>query len=388
MIVARLVRYNPDEVARPVEVPRQTVADLLTECNRLYPPVKTGMSILTFGAAGVTQAKRREECFAAARSGQEDPRTSLVVNPVLLWRSKDPWIDRRTDSVGQARYFANLTGIAPGGKTGGSVLAAIAKGFRPYPVEKFRDLERKATIIGGITALSMLDIAPFNRIDPSSLPPLKLNGDISANALALNCQLLGSFFKVPRQELGSMQACAEFIRAKVIENKAETLAWYCRALTLCLAGSVAVESRQKVEASASAVLEKSADYIMKIPAPPFAQIIGVAVKITAYKLAGDQARTTIEDTAIDIDIAKYKQEITQALQLYQADALISSVNDQINQAKALRDELAAQSTANGELIGNVIVGGICAVGTVGTVLTVRAIYRAVQRRKKSKNRRS
>lgn len=379
MILATARRFDIARARRNEgEVTQTRVAELYQECNQLYPPVKTGISILTFGAAGVTRAKQREECFAAARKGQDDPRTSITMNATALWRSAEPWTSRRTDDVGTARYFATYLNL-PGAKTGGSVLNAMAKGFKPYPVAKFQDLERKATIIGGISALSVLGVFPYNEIPVDVLPSLKLQNDTNLANLMLRCRFIGVRQGIGDSQFRTATDCAEFIRREVIKHTAEELAWYYRALALTLAGETATDSRAAVEGGVKSTCDSIANY--KIP------VVSIIARVVSYKMAEDESRSQIENAQLNNEVLRYKAEIQQSLARYNIEQLQSTVDAQIEQAKKIRSELAVQAQANGELIGKFLVGGIVT-GTVGGVVLLTAVVVKVARRRRKKRRTS
>jgi hypothetical protein len=244
-------RRNP---SAPRDTTEAEINKLTEKCHKNYPPVKVGLSILSFGAHGVTRNKRRNDCLAAAKGGKGDPRAKtgtgnkpvLMSKPYKLWAVKDPWLERPTDVTGNV---LNAIGL----KTGGDTLRSMANGRRPKNKEHLRELEREATIIGGLMTLQALGEEPWASINLEDIQPLKLRtgGEYNhKNPLLLRLVVLGA-----KQEgkvaPTSIKEAAEFMRQRLIDSDAGGPAWYGRAMHLTLAGSGATDKRSKVEGAIS-----------------------------------------------------------------------------------------------------------------------------------------
>lgn len=359
---------------RNAETPTATQSQLVAECNKLYPPVPAGKAILTFGVASVNQTKRRNDCLAAAVRGQPDPMATVKDDPALLWRVKEPWTNRQANTAGLTAYIGGKIGA---GTTGAEVLRATAKGWRPIDVAKFKELEQKATIVGGITALSLIG-DPIYSTAPE-MPILRLDNDKSSSVL------MGTVSKLSKQEGKNipftLKDHAEYIRQRVTDAKAEGIAWYARAVAMALAGQNASDNRAKVEQTISTGVSLGSNiaYASVIGAP-----IGVLLDMIAVGFAAQSAKTQLENARIDGDIGLFKQGIEQEIKRRQMSISKDLVSKQIDVAKKILTEQTRQAEETGLLISQFITAAVAGTVIGGTGLLGLSIVRSIRRRKQGR----
>lgn len=343
------------------------------ECWQEYPKLPFPDSV----SRGKAQNRARDACVAASMQGKPDPKLdtgpAILRDPVALWRSKEPWNERPHDGVGRA---ARLIGrmIDPGDllggiKTDGDVVRSQAIGWQPGHDTRFKDIERKATIRGGIDALGAAGIHPWVPISVAAtkLKPTQLKNDMTGVPLVGLTQNAAQALGLAQPT--GLQAAAEFVRQQVNANGLERAAWAARTVHLAMAGVHAQKQRQAVESSVAAATSLASGPLAVIPP------VGLALFIVslAYTTAG--ARTSAEQTRNEVLAKKMTTEFGAALQF----------RDMTNQKQALELELAQvlgatsltpEARWEAERTTNIVTGLAWAGGIGATVGVGWLVYKA------------
>lgn len=276
------------------------------QCWRDYPKLPFPDNV---GARGTAQKRAREACVAASMAGRPDPELatgpSILQDPVALWRSKEPWKERPYDRFGAAVRTAGRI-LDPSGvfgiKTGGDYARSTGEGWRPPTMtgmDRFAELERKATVAGGIDALSAAGIHPWSAAADriANQKPLKLRSKHSDGALLQAAQ--GAAQALGRRQPKDMREAAEFIRAEVIRHRLEKAAWVARASRMAMAARLAQKKRQALEMSVSTVTGVAATATSWFPP------VGLALTAVSLGTGAASARTSIEQTRSKAAFEKY-----------------------------------------------------------------------------------
>jgi hypothetical protein len=305
--------------------------------------------------------------------GQSDPRTAIKDDPAALWRVKEPWSDRPDNPAGFATYITGKVGL---GSTGSEILRSTAKGYRPIDVAKFKELEQKATIVGGINALQMVGVPAY--ASPGQLPVLRLDNDQSGNVLV---RMVDGLAKAEGRSVSpTLREASEFIRQRVMDEKAEGIAWFCRGVAMVLAGQTATDKRVRVEEITSMSMSLAANAAASTVVGVFLVPIfdGISVFFKAQS-----ARTQVENARLDGELALFAQGLEQEIQKRQIQTSKDTIDKQIIEAKkelALQVEDAEQTA---KTISTIITAGVVATAIGGTALLGFAIIRKIRRKRRS-----
>ena len=150
-----------------------------------------------------------------------------------LWGSEYPWADR--PGTGKQAIAYTFVGAMAYEK----LAQPIAKGSRPPAM--FQDREWRATILGGLQALSGAGVPGYPDVSHLKVS-IKPSDEFDAEFL----QLSGN--------AGSLKEAAEYIRAEVIKNKLQTPAWNYRALIMIQPAVLSATARAAGAGVASAIV--------------------------------------------------------------------------------------------------------------------------------------
>jgi len=378
-------KRNPD----PAEV-----AALVKTCEKLYPPANVGLSILTLGITGVTRKDRRNACLAAAKAGKPDPRTGVspttlphttpeANDPYHLWSIKAPWTARPVDTAGNTAYALGL-------KTGGDRLRSMAKGWRPPTSGEFYDLERKATILGGILTLKTLGIEPWTSI-PLPQTPLKLSNDPSGPFLVNQVRIAAQ--KQGKPLPTELSGASGYVRDRVVEANAGGPAWFARAMYLTLAASTATDKRSKIEGAVStgasvaakAAYASAAGATGTIIGAPVGAVLGVVggvmdgVSIGVAALSG---RSTIESARADGEAMLYAADFQNELEARSFHIQQDLVQQQIELVEKTRELVDEASMVQAAQITRAITATVWVTVFGSTGLLTYAAVKALRRRQR------
>jgi hypothetical protein len=301
----------------------------------------------------------------------------ILKKPYRLWAIPEPWADRPTDAAGNVFR-------AVGVKTGGDALRSTAKGWRPPSATRFQELERKATILGGIMTLQALGVEPWAGMNLKKIPAFKLRDDRTALAL-LHLVQRGAKAegKTPPKYI---KDASEYIRKRVIEEEAGGPAWAARAMHLSMAGQGATDKRAKVEGAISAGTGLAAKGLYAAAAASAPTIIGPiilgtvggildGVSLTMTVLSG---RSKIEEARAKGEANGYALQFQQLLEKRAIREQKELLTEQIRLAEAQRQLEDEAARVQAEQITRYITAAvwISVVGGAG-LLT----YTVIQRRR-------
>lgn len=349
-------------VVRPNTSP-ELAAKYKRTCWKKYPKANVFVSILTYGIHGATRQKRRNDCLRAAAAGRPDPRAKKTGSKAVLgkayklWAIKEPWGKRPRDTAG------NVARVV-GWKTGGDALRSIAKGQRPWG-KRYIDLERKATILGGLTALQTIGTRTAWLV-PDLKVALKLRGDPNGLRLLKAAQQVAQADgDVPPKNL---QRAAEYVRRKVIAEEAGGPAWMARALYLALAGTTATAKRAKVESAVATSLGVAG---AALDSTGIGAIVGVPLQALGLGFAAASGRSQVEQTRAQEDAKLYTQKFQSMLQARQLRQENEALEAQLAQAEEVRAQEEQRAQVFGLWAGRIltVAVGAAVVGSIGYVLT-------------------
>lgn len=273
-----------------------------------------------------------------------------------LWRVKEPW-GRRKRKVG-------------------SGLPGAAKGYRPSRREI--NIERVATIIGGVTSLSSAGIQPWSSINLSVLPErLKVKSHQNDEYLiSLVAQTTG-------KPIRSLREASEEIREEVKKAKLEKAAWAARALPILstaalksgvtgvVAGSTGIGLGIAAQAAGASSL--APPWIQAIVTLPAAAILTGLSFISGGIAGGSKVRSARVKGDIDKYTAAFQSGIEEAGYRAQRDTEIK-----MREEASLREEEArVLAEKEGEELAVTLkrvawVGG-AGVGLFLTYLAIKAV---------------
>ena len=195
-----------------------------------------------------------------------------------LWNISAPWKGRPVGGGGGG--VKKLLGVQ-------SLLdtyRTLASGNKPIGANLIR-VEQRGTIVGGITALRMLGVQPWASLEEGQIPAVRLlSNDGDPDLVSLVKRVDGSV-----QDLAQ---AAEVMRQRVIQNRAQRLAWHAREAAILGPLSHAQNSRALAEkATAGAMATGSA---IPTPATPFL-LIGGAVTGAIAARSANEAKNAQED---------------------------------------------------------------------------------------------
>ena len=265
----------------------------------------------------------------------------------------------------------------------------MAKGWRPPTSGDFPDLERKATILGGILTLKTLGIEPWAS---AALPPepLKLQGDPSGPFLVSQVKLAAQ--KEGKTAPVDRPAATAYVRDRVIAAEAGGAAWVARAMYLTLAGGTATDKRAKVESAVSTGVGLTAKglYIAAgsatgtIVGAPVGAVLGIVggvmdgVSIGLTVLSG---RSQIESARSDGEAAQYATEFQNELDLRSLHVQQDLIDQQIEIAKQIRDFEVEAANVQGAQITRAITATVWVGVLGGTGLLAYTVLKAVRHRR-------
>jgi len=365
------------------------VKKLTKACNKRYPPVKVGLSVLSFGVHGVTRKKRRNDCLSAARQGNPDPRakktgqTELLGKYYKLWAVEEPWTERPTDEVGNV---LRVIGV----KTGGDALRNVARGRRPPKKQHYQDLERKATILGGVMTLQAIGIDPWLSFDLAGVPALKLRNDSSYRSL-MNIVKAGSELEGAKAPANLIDA-SEYVRKRVMDEDAGGPAWAARAMHLTLAGMGANDKRSKVESGVAVGTSLAAKGLYTAAAGATGTIIGAPVGAVLGAVGGIMdgisigmsalsGRSKTEQSVAKGEASGWAQKFQQLLEKRAIREQKELVEAQIKVAEAQQQLEDEASRIQAEKITKVITAAVWVGVLGGTAFLGYTAVQAIKRRR-------
>lgn len=279
-----------------------------------------------------------------------------------LWEVEEPWVTRM-----------RFTGAG---------LDGSARGYRPSRTQT--NAERRATIIGGIAALSIAGIAPWSEIDSAALPQKMVQG------AGEDAKLIAAVEQGSGSKPGSLREAAEKVRQVVADNDLSAAAWPARALVMLATSSKRAKVTQAaagatsagtgMAAAAVAGTSASPPWVQSIVTLPAAAILGIISAVTAVtsgaaQIEGVRAKKDIEkytnDFMVNLDKAGYR---------VQARALKSELSQetaklQYQEVLAVRvgEAQAAEWTEAGKILA--MAGGV-SLALVATSLVIRKVRRS------------
>jgi hypothetical protein len=291
------------------------------------------------------------------------------LTPAALWRIKEPWDGRPADTLGNASRIFGVKTSADGARS-------MATGWRPPALEKFRSLERRAVIYGGLVALQAGGIEPWVRLPLDRVPPIKLVGDDSARVLL-------KFAATDRNKpFKDLTEAAEHIRKQVKNAGLEAAAWYARGLTLINTALVGQKKQGAVEAAVATGLGATSTAltgtVVGIIAVPF-------VEAAALVTVGLTTRTAAEQMRSNLMVQSFSRKFAEELDLWALRQKRQVIRDQqlliasqleAAQAEQEEAEQAAQEQAD-KIVSAVQVTSVL----LGLVITGIVIERVARRRK-------
>lgn len=304
-------------------------------------------------------AKRR------AKKGKTQKKTRRPSGtPKKLWSYAEPWGKRPQDKGG-------AVAMAFGAKTGADRVRSMAVGWRPPKSEKYKELERKATILGGIQALQAGGISPWTEVDLAALPTLKTVNDKTYQPL----------MKVVRQaarpkKIRNLRAASEHMRKEVTKHGLGGPAWSARGLHLAIAAMNAQAKRGAVEGAVSSTLSlaSTATASTGIGIPVAAVLTGL--NLGAAAMAN---RTKVEKARSEGLVAELTAEFQQEMEKVGIKQEIQAAREQTQlvMAKAAEQQRVMELEAREEAERRATMLKFAAWGTAigGTGLLIYAIAR-------------
>lgn len=351
------------------------------ECWQQYPRLPFPDSI----SRGAAQKRARNACIAASMRGNADPELAvgppILRDPDALWRTAPPWKARPVDTTGQVfRVVGRVldpAGVFGGIKTDGDFLRSQALGWRPGPAERFRDIEHKATIAGGIDVLAARGYAPWSSLQGrlTALPPFTLKND--ASTLPLLGIVRDAARGLSQTPPSNLAAAANLVRAAVVGADLTRPAWYARGLRLLAAALVAQKKRQVVETAVSTTLAATG---AALSSTGVGAIIGLPLAATSAAFSGAGARSAVEESRTqaayqrmqsELDFELARQNLQQQLGVMQANAL----NSVVQGAGAFTPELRVEAEQTAKTVQIVVWGTTLSLVTVTALLVARRLSR-------------
>jgi hypothetical protein len=215
-------------------------------------------------------------------------------------------------------------------------LLLLADGHKPDNTENLQELERKAVILGALTALHAAGIAPWVSSDTSTWPTLKANADRSRNVL-LHLVQQGS-----GHTFSSLRDAAEWMRRCVMQRGLEETAWNARSLYLAQAAAAAQRKRSRAESATatglSAANAAAAASVIGLLAVPFIS----AAKATAIGLS---VRSQAETARAELAVKRYTEQLRRSVEQHKSTAALVQL---AAQAKALQHTAQRQAIADAQ----------------------------------------
>jgi hypothetical protein len=307
----------------------------------------------------------------------------MLSEPYKLWAIKEPWHDRPRDTAGGVFRAIGL-------KTGGDALRSVANGWAPPPQSHFQDLERKATILGGLMTLQALDEEPWASLDLAKIPALKLRNDRSAQALLLAVST-GAKLEGKRPP-ANIKDASSFMRQRVIASQAGGPAWYGRAMHLTLAGTGATGKRANVEGAVATGTSLAAKAMHATTAAASATIIGLPVAAVTGAVGGIlegvslgmtalSGRSKVEKARAQGEAQGFAQKFEHSLDKRALRQQKQLLDRQIKAAEAQQAQEEEEARIQGERITKFITAAVW-VGVIGgTGLLTYTAVQAIRRRR-------
>lgn len=269
--------------------------------------------VLDYFSADAREARQetRKDSRKAKKARKESGKKLLTQksSPKKLWASKYPWPERPT-TAGQAIAY---TFVGAGAYE--KLSQPISKGSRPPPM--FQDREWRATILGGLQALSAVGVPGYTDLGVSSM-------SVPVLPSTRNDKILLAMAGKKK----TLKDGAEFIRKVVIKHHLEEIAWYYRALIMIQPAVVSAAARA---AGATLVVTVGGAYMGPWAAIP----------------AAIAAQETTHSAVLQVDMDRFTKKAAQALERAGVDQAVQVAQDQANTSKALADEetVLAQAAA-------------------------------------------
>jgi hypothetical protein len=263
-----------------------------SECWKAYPQLPFPDNLLR----GTAQKRARKACLDASFQGRADPQLikgpAIFNQPKKLWETKEPWSRRPVDTAGNvSKVVGRIVTLGTSSlKAGGGTLRTIAIGWRPPSgpgTARYREAERKGTILGGLDALIAAGVQPWvqlaNRV--KKLPPAQLRGDTGLDMLLVGLAHDGA------KALGhsppkSLKSAAEYIRTQVKKADLSAAAWHARAMRIALMGAGAQGKSAKVTGATSSALSATALGMNAAAGAIGSTIVGLPVAVVLSLASG------------------------------------------------------------------------------------------------------
>lgn len=250
-----------------------------------------------------------------------------------------------------------------GGLGGSKTITKMAKGFRP--TTGLYDLERRATIVGGLQILASawdpqtnsMGYAPFNTLDVANLP-VRTNIRKDDKALIKVVQQAAAAQGVPKSKRPkSLKAAAQYIREQAAERGLSSAAWSQRAVLMVLAGKAKSQTATTVAVGALATTGAIIGTILTAGAatPAAAAAIGGTVSgVTAIAVGGAKAVGNIKQTNLGGEWSRYELEVQNALKKREQRIQSEQLDRMTAVTEVIDEELAVATQERMKAIGQVV----------------------------------
>jgi len=282
-----------------------------------------------------------------AKAAKREALKATFANSPKLWAVKHPYSLR----------------AKAGGLGGSKTITKMAKGFRP--TTGLYDLERRATIVGGLQVLAAawdpqtnsMGYAPFNTLDVANLP-VRTNIRKDDKTLIAVVKQAAAAQGVPKaQRPKSLKAAAKYVREQVAERGLSSAAWSQRALLMVLAGQAKSQTATTIAIGTLTTAGAIVGTILTAGAatPAAAAAIGGTVSgVTAIAAGGAEVVGQIKQTKLGGEWARYELEVANALKKREQRIQSKQLDRMTAVTEVLDEELAVAAQERMKAIGRVV----------------------------------
>ena len=298
-------------------------------------------------AKGKDKKADRLESKAASRQAKADakqPINATFANSPKLWVVRHPY------------SFRGKSGGSGGSKT----ISRMAKGARPKA--SLYDLERRATIVGGLQILAAawnpetnsMGYAPFNTFDFTNLrvrTNVRKDDQPIINA-ARKAAAAQGITKAKRPN--SLKSAAKYVREQVAERGLSSAAWSQRAVLMVIAAQGKAGTTAAVLASTLAITGAVVGTILTAGAASPGLVATIASVSTGIASGGAQAVGLIKTTKLGGEWARYELEVANALKRREQRIQNKQLDRMTAVTEVLDEELAVAAQERMKAIGRVV----------------------------------
>lgn len=293
------------------------------------------------GAQKLRKRASKKEMRASALKAKAQGRRQLTPkdSPQTLWGVKESWGRRKYNTKGAIARLAVL-------KTRADALRDQALGYRP--LRAFIDIERRATIAGGLQALQAAEVGSWVDLDLSDLAVQARGQKPEDDKQITSLVRTGS---EGRWTGKGLQSASEFIRKEVQDHDLGKVAWGYRGLLISEVAKKRMSVRSAIEGASAAALGTAATIAATSSVGPQIIITGPTAAILGWASAGATAmaaRSRVEMSRTDAAAAAFQQMIQAGLEEKGMHDQAMSVAVQQRQAlrlNAMEEHLAKEVAA-------------------------------------------